>query len=204
MFDLKELLVLAPEPLHPRLVVAGGYLADPEKACDIDLWLLSGTKNIPGSDEYLWELRRHLDKVGPKEGWKVWDPFVDYELSPLPEEYSEGNLGQKGYRYVGRFQKEGWPKPVQFFIAPYKTVGELLRDFDISTHQRARVVNLPTEVWVETTTLPGEMPRVTNWDTPSTTLERLHKLSRRYGFSLLDNPDVSILEVEVNKLQTAA
>jgi hypothetical protein len=190
--------------------VAGGYVAAPELACDIDLWLLAGADHVERR-RIRDRVRRHIAIVVPKggtlHGWSSWEPFIAYEQSELPVEYTDGNLGQKNFHYVGKFQKEGWPLPVQFFIAPYQNVGDLLRDFDISTHQRAKVLASLTEVpWLETTTSVESVPRVTNWDTPATTLLRLEKLSKRYGFNLKDNPDyakLSALTVD-DALRTAA
>lgn len=188
MFDLRELRVLTPPDLQDRLVVAGGYVTAPELACDIDLWVLSDSSTQQVYEEVL----QHLRGLTRDGRWKEFEPWAGLEVHELPEEYQQGNLDSKGYRFVGRFQQVGWPKGVQMFIAPYQTPEELLRDFDLSVHQHA--VSLSGERYRLNTSTPiGEEVRVTNWDTPSTTLARLEKLSRRYKFMLRENPDYATL-----------
>jgi hypothetical protein len=201
-FDLKELKALAPEDLQEKLVVAGGYLADPCKACDIDLWLLAGRER-EDQDAIMTEVHNHLaptpfDPEMKREGYRTYQvhPFGE-----IPREYEDSLRAKKIY-FVGTFQKEGWPLPVQFFVTPYNDVQDLLEDFDISTHQVAqRLALAPGEGpqlflprWLTTTSAVTVAPRVTNWTTPSTTLARLEKLCRRYGFAALDShPDLSRL-----------
>lgn len=199
-FDLRQLLELAPPNLQPYLVVAGGYVASPSQACDIDLWLLDPYQNRDVIRDQLRVVTAHLSE---QSGWSVFER-QQTSSEDLPEEYTLGNLGGKGYTYVGRFQKEGWPLPVQFFIAPYQRVEELLADFDISTHQWA-IAPATGELWKAPTATDNTEVRVTNWDTPSTTLARLEKLCRRYGFSLDSHPDVAKLIALVEaQLNTAA
>jgi hypothetical protein len=201
-FDLAELAVLAPPALRDRLVVAGGYLASATLAKDIDLWLVS--TQFPAD---LDAVGRHVYIPPREDTWQVWEPFVSVDDSELPPEYAAGNLGTKGIKYLGTFQKEGWPKPVQFFATTYATVEELLSDFDISTHQRAVYVNSrgPGQIWLPTTTSIVELPRVTNWSTPASTLERLERICRNYGFSPLDNhPDMDKLVASTEEARVMA
>lgn len=203
MFDLQDLLVLAPEADHAQLVVAGSYLADPERASDLDLWLLAGSPD--GANQAMQGLHAHLAPLIDQSWQRAPDGFTTFTINGNsaafgagvpPAEYEDA-LRAKGLFYVGTFQKENWPKPVQFFVTPYASVGELLGDFDISTHQLAAFpavdhgrLRITGPGW----TPLGEMPRVTNWTTPSTTLARLERICLRYGFYPIDaHPDVNTL-----------
>lgn len=196
-FDLSQLAILAPPALQAQLVVAGGYLVSPAVAGDIDLWLLDPYQN---QDVLRDEVMEWLYGRQDSADWELFRPGSD-EDGLFPPEYSKGNLGQKGYHFVGTFQREDWPKPVQFFLTPYKTVDELLQDFDISTHQRARFVTHPERGMLIarlTTTSITELPRVTNFDTPATTLARLEKFCLRYGFSIDNHPDLDRLRSAID------
>ena len=188
-FDTKQLLQLVPPSIHDRLWIAGGYLADPERACDIDAWLLDAANN---GEEFSLAHNYALKAWWNLEPLEIARRIAPYVGHDAPSEYVD-SLKAKGIYYVGSLQLSTWPKPVQLFATPYTTITELLADFDVSTHQVAQHVATGMLATIQTTTATNAIPRITNWATPATTLVRIERLAKRYGFSLDALPDYARL-----------
>lgn len=140
----------------------GGFVADPARAQDIDLWV-TGQKN---RDIAVHQIERHLLDTG-----KV------FEVSPVEEIYDE----EDRFTVVATVDA---PEPgglkVQILVTQHP-LPELFEVFDISTHQVAVRLTTPQQVvkgrqFTET----YEQPVVIRWATPASTLLRYLRICKRY------------------------
>jgi hypothetical protein len=152
-----------------RVLVAGGYAADSERATDVDLWLPEGDAQ---------EMAEFTRTVWPKlEG------FSNATLAGamFAAEY-EDSLKARGIGRMGSIVHTASGKTLQVFWYSHETPHEMLSEFDISTHQVGVDLVTGERIALPTTTSVSQLPRVTDWSTPQTTLVRLKKLLLRYGF----------------------
>lgn len=157
--DLEQLV---PEQWRDRLCIAGGYAADPERAADIDLWVLAGGAEMGTAIDELrdWVESEHELEVASRE---------------IPATYASN--GESALITCA----PGYAKPVQLLVSDAQNVGELLDNFDITTHMvatkgSARFVRPATTDWFTT-------PKVLRFSTPQRTLARLLKIANRYGLA---------------------
>lgn len=171
-----------PESLHERAIVAGGYAAHPQKALDVDLWVVG----VPLEDFTKVErtIRKHLSNHGYlSEG----APADQESLRDLQREFQGEALHYEEHPGQFRVVVEGVPAihglPLQIIISAQPFFDALLHTFDITTHQIGYPLLAPTEVMVtDDYTFSWEQPRVTNFDRPHQTLRRLERIAPRYGF----------------------
>jgi len=181
-----QLLDLVPEGLHSRLAIAGGYAADPEKAEDIDLWVLE--VRPAEFDRIEQEIREHLaaqDRMGTPVGIPARTPG-----NPEMYDEHEGN-----FRVVAIQAVEDHIHPfgqlirrVQIIITAQPTLRALVNTFDVSTHAIGYML-LDSEFegfsCAEDYTSVHCQPRVLKFDRPEQTLPRIKKIAARYGFEPL-------------------
>lgn len=170
--QLKELL---PEDLRGKAMVAGGYAADPEKAGDIDLWVV-GMADLDKTERHI---RQYLAKIGRME---------DYSA----EHAAEYEGGTSDFRVVAEASivdlvdfKFSDPK-VQILITSQPTFLALLNRFDISVHQIGFSLADPqVAILAPTYTTPAEQIRITNFERPEQTLRRrVERIYSRYNQKL--------------------
>lgn len=163
---LKQLL---PPEMHKRAIVAGGYAADPDKAVDIDLWVIGG------------------DMAQDFKAIRLWNNLMEYELSSERNPYEqfsnefavateltvEMKLGRFSTTYL----------PVQILVSAAPTFTDLLNRFDISVHAIGYPLMAPAGRYVGSGfTEFFEQPRVLTFSRPEQTIRRLEKIAPRYGF----------------------
>lgn len=150
--EFKQIYEIA-KKCRVECVIAGGAVADFDKASDVDVFLLDSSRTA-----------RFLVALDPFES--VNHPYT------LRDDGS--------FLVIGVGHPSWCPKPVQVILKTAITVHELLRSFDLSVHQWAVMPN-GTVVGTDTSTLPGQMIRVNRWD--EHTFGRLAKMYQRYGCS---------------------
>jgi hypothetical protein len=179
-----QLLDLLPKGLHARLAIAGGYAADPDKAEDIDLWVLDiAVDDFDGVEQ---AIRRHLVNDGK---------LVCEERPHSDSIHYEEHVGH--FRVVSVQNAEigdgKWSRvvPVQIILTKQPTLQHLLEQFDISSHALGYMVQADPEfgdsvmVFGEGYTSFKCQPRVLSFDRPEQTLPRIEKIAQRYGFEPL-------------------
>lgn len=166
---LEKVLEFIPAGMRGRAVVAGGYAADPTRANDIDLWVLTNSKFAAPL------ILQHL---------RAMPGVVITELRNAEDEYQGRLVATVKDGYDGR--------PVQILVAPQRTARELVEWFDISTHAVAKWID-PAKPDVLQVTYAKQWTgtrvpaRVLRWDTPEQTLNRLLKVTERYRIALNKN-----------------
>ena len=166
--ELQELLLsYLPKGLHRDACVAGGYAADPEQANDIDLWVLGITPEQFDTVER--EIRQHLHN--------------NYLLSSVdpPLRDSQHYDEHPGQFRVVSIQSGPAPMGVQILITKQPTLGQLLKQFDISTHALGYMVVSREVEQAEGWTSIMEPPRVLTYARPTATTLRLDRVVARYG-----------------------
>lgn len=118
---VKQLKDAIPAAYHAQAFVAGGYASDPEKADDVDLWIL----NVPPEefDEVEKDIRGYLiykKKLSRMAPFQVRLPYEDAE--------------DEDFRVVFDGYLPEAQKPLQIIITCQPTPLHLLRRFDITTH----------------------------------------------------------------------
>lgn len=165
------LLSLIPEHLRPFVYIAGGFVADPGKAADIDLWVTGVDDPIKGVREI-----RNLNAGG-----LVLD---DRDIQDYDEE---------GMFKIAGTLFDADHLPVQVLVTTYG-INDLLGHFDISTHCIARHVASNTTLVGPKFTPTSALPQVLRNNTPSSTLLRYLRLVKRYGF----RPDHTVVTTLAN------
>lgn len=178
-----SLMKFVPEDLRPNMVVAGGYAACPELADDIDVWVLAddeidGLTEACDREEYLGSrrhrLKMHLAGMGTE---RVSADESDYAGDHKLVTTVTALLNFSGYNRSVRILD----RKIQLLVVPHRTPQELVDSFDISTHaialQRSRFVF--GRGW----TRLNQTPNVLRWNQPGKSLERLLKISKRYGMT---------------------
>lgn len=182
---------LIPMALLPFAYVAGGYAHSEEKAGDIDVWVV-GQEDMQQAEE---TIRVHLmDKGylaqgsplfrGPSDNGPEYDAHP-HGFKPAAFLYEPSDATAGVYKPAAT---HGTGKPVQILVTRQPTIQALLGVFDISTHMIGRSLEHPTLFYAAPHYFPlGAQPRVVNFDTPATTLQRLEKICLRYGH--MPHPD---------------
>lgn len=169
-----------PPLLRDTAVIAGGYALDPERASDVDLWVLTDG----GSDIATTRLRMlyylRVKNIPHRESAVVFDD-EHYPTAHLVATIDHGFAG----------------KPVQLLVSEKNNAQELVDGFDISTHALAVDRTGKVTVSKHWTSL-SEPARVMRWTTPEETLYRLEKISGRYRLPV-DQRDVEALNAAVQK-----
>ena len=166
---LKQLL---PPEMHKRAIVAGGYAAVPEKAADVDLWVIGGDMEM---DYNRIRLHNHLGLM-PLDS-SPYEQFSN-EFAVVTEQTVELKLGRFSTTYL----------PVQILVSSAPTFQDLVDRFDISIHAIGRrLVDEGPEgddypVYGKGFTLPHQQPRVLVFTRPEQTIRRLERILPRYGF----------------------
>lgn len=157
-----------PEDMWSRAIVAGGYAADPDKASDIDLWVIGGDMEV---DAFRIRMHNHMGTFLSLEE-SPYEQFAN-EFAVVTEQRVEVKLGKFASTYL----------PVQILVSSAKNFGDLLERFDISTHQVGIPLLVPTVRLVGSGfTSPSEQPRVLVFTRPEQTIRRLERILPRYGF----------------------
>lgn len=184
-----------PEDMWPRAIVAGGYAADPDRAADIDLWVIGGDMEVDAM-----RIRKHNHMSWFSLAESPYEQFSN-EFAVVTKQGVEVKLGSHSTTFL----------PVQILVSSAKNFGDLLERFDISTHQVG--ISLEPEIagrhrlvkgskFTETTV----QPRVIAWTRPEQTIRRLEKVTSRYGFQphpddmkqlLAAMPPIEVFEEEI-------
>lgn len=140
----------------PSIFVAGGYAASPATAGDIDIWF--GHNRFHLANNFLMTF-------------------------PIRNVVEEGTAKQ--YEGMSTMFGSGWDyeigRVVQVLVTPYKKAEEVLKGFDISSHQIA-VTSKGKVVKGEQYTDPWtQLPKILS-NTPQT-LARYVKICKRYGWA---------------------
>lgn len=196
---IQQLEPLIPQALREHAWIAGGYAHSPEKAQDLDLWIV-GRDDLDAAEI---QVRGHLMEKG----------FLQTSALLRVEEREFGDSmydeHPHGFRVVANVIIEVLEEtetlaltynhitPVQILVTSQPTIQALLDHFDITTHRIAYRLLEPTTFKVGDGYFPiGAQPRVKRWDTPEQTLQRLEKITARYGFQ--PHPeDVQALEASM-------
>lgn len=182
-----QLKALLPESLVPSAWIAGGYAHDPEKAGDIDVWVV-GVQDMDAAER---AVRKYLGL----------DPEVHIEGRKSGTNHPEYNQHPNGFRVThnGEIYEGYTMRKLQILLTIQPDIDALLKQFDITTHKIAYPLIAPATFKAGEGYFPiGAQPRVTNWHTPLSTLHRLMKISERYGFE--PHPeDVAKLQALVDK-----
>lgn len=178
---VQQLSKLLPPEMHANAWIAGGYAHDPEKASDIDLWVVgqpdleaaaNAIRAFHGIDHPVEEINDPTYNEHP-HGFRVaLNQMIEWTDAPEPKEFSlEWYLTNQHFRKV------------QVLVTSQPTIDVLLAHFDITTHAIAYKLSEPATFKVGEGYFPiGSQPRVKRWDTPGQTLQRLEKICDRYGF----------------------
>jgi hypothetical protein len=172
-----------PEGMRDQMVIAGGYAACPELADDIDIWVLAddefaGLTEECDRQEYLgtrrFHLKAHLSALGTERvSASEHDYAGDHKLVTTVTGLNNFSGYNKSLRLLD--------KKIQLLVVPHRTPQELVDSFDISTHaialQRSRFTF--GRGW----TRLNQTPNVLRWNQPGKSLERLLKISKRYGLT---------------------
>lgn len=174
----EKVMKFVPPALREKAYVAGGFAIDPDRAEDIDVWIVSGESEPAMGHGRMHEhadaVRQHLVELG------VIKPYVFSEYVPYAGNGQERML-------VETIPAEATdlltPKPIQILVSAATGPQELIDGFDISTHAMAKQVRGESCdcFWARGWTSSAVRPKVLRWDTPEQTLARLGKISRRYG-----------------------
>lgn len=168
--DLTRLRNLVPPDLHVRTFIAGGFAANPNKANDIDLWIVGDEPHPDVAEKIL----RHLGNNGHDITVRNFPFYTDVQLTP-------GRTVWFRVCDVNDFYSNGKRMPVQIMATTYHDVDELLAYFDLSPHKKAIAISDGLEIIGRGFTTPDEQPRATRFDTPHSTLRRYFRLCERYG-----------------------
>jgi hypothetical protein len=198
---------LIPEALHARTFIAGGAAIAPHTATDVDVWVI-------GDDDSREELFAFAEeRWGPLLGGNaditVYGEGDNLTQTPvgLSDEEAEAyrinltdNWREAGIKFVGITHTSG-AKPIQVLhVDKVRGVIDLLGHFDISVHQWAQNLRTPLQNYAGPwATLPSALPRVTRWNTPTTTVRRLRKLLYRYGWDYRAHPDYAGLKAAAER-----
>lgn len=162
-------------------VIAGGYAADPNKAKDMDIFIIGAASDDEGElDERLCYRYRECGL----------EQYTPYRMS-APDSTEYLNCA----RLIG----VGWAHgiPVQLIKTSYTDIASLLSSFDLSCHAVAIDSNRQTHTIPETTSTTQPI-RILHTDVrPTTTLDRLVKCSARYGIRI-DGRDRTFLDVLIS------
>lgn len=174
-----------PEDMWPRAIVAGGYAADPDRAADIDLWVIGGDMEVDA-----FRIRKH--------NHMSWDSLAESPYEQFSNEFAVVTKQELDGRSL---------LPVQILVASARTFPELLNRFDISTHAVGVPLAVPQVRLIGNGfTLTTEQPRVLVFNSPGQTLRRLEKITSRYGFQphpddmkqlLAAMPPIEVFEEEI-------
>lgn len=165
----ERLLALVPERLRSNAYVAGGFAADPIGAEDVDVWILGVQGDRSELLNHMIQINRDFENgLVFKHGQES-----DYNVDNGPFNVVGDVLGVEG---IGK-------RKVQILFSFAKNIQDLLKTFDITTHQIAVRLNDGETVVAPTWTPPYEQPRVVLFDRPQVTLRRLEKIAPRYGFT---------------------
>jgi hypothetical protein len=167
---VEQLRKLLPEEFHDKAFVAGGYAHNPEKAEDIDLWVV-GQEDMEATANKLRGFN-DLPDIGD-----INDPA--YEVNPhgFVVAFNRQVVENDDDEFSTNIVK------VQVIVTKQPDIDTLLSYFDITTHKIAYPLAAPTTFRVGEGYFPiGVQPRVTRFDSPAHTLKRLQKIAARYGF----------------------
>ena len=192
--ELELIRTLIPSHLHRVTYIAGSAAIAPQTAKDVDVWVFA-------SGCVLGELAEHMRAVWPTLV-KMDSCIVRGNTSPLnatslaaygvenPERWVE-----RGLQFLADIEVSGAARGIQFFGCVRGGIDSLLDGFDITTHQWALpLIGKPSSpICAASATLPSQLPRVTNFHTPVTTLGRLRRFLVRYGWDHTDHPDYTRL-----------
>jgi hypothetical protein len=174
-----QLLRLLPPELHGKAVVAGSYLAAPQKAEDIDLWLTCGRIDDP---QVRSRLHRHLRQLG----MTIPDQLLWGEDVP---EYEE--TGEFCVVYTLPPEFTGLAKPVQILETIYSSAEGLVGAFDINVHALAEKLHGPVAESLVFAEHYAELGKntvlVSVEERPKQaehSLERLEKFAERYALAV--------------------
>jgi hypothetical protein len=189
---LKELL---PSQFHRDAVVAGGYAAKPELANDIDLWILGSAGDLEEVWSVTQDLGDHFKKHNITATFEVGSaeyPDVPLQVTPAKPILKFASTSVEMPPRAPRF---GW-MPVQMMFTPLQTVNELLETFDLSVHKHAWRLEEPLEMLAsDDATWPSNpVMRITRFDTPERTYQRVQKLTARYGNDVAFNDIVKLTQ----------
>jgi hypothetical protein len=167
-----------------NVAIAGGYAACPDKAGDIDVWLLD--QDIKGST---WNLQ-HSIALQIDRTVNAFRRFPDDVPEHVQKDYQDTT-----FALLRAYHSKVSGKTVQILAAPEKTLQELVNRFDVSTHAIGYMLADPfTLVKGKNWTPIDQQPRACHLNTPDSTRERLVKLCARYGFQL-DKADEFLLDL---------
>lgn len=185
-----------PEDLQDRSFIAGGFVASPWKANDVDIWVSVRPRDNPPSED-LYMFGETLHNV-PKH--------IDYLLNYTPGARFEPSNGiiddeyrLRGFFVAGTIYEDG-QKPVQVILTDIQNGDDLLRSFDLACH--AVGVGLgDNEVYVHPEWKhPIQGPtKILDLDTPLHTLKRYLKLAERYMWPLRVQDVQPLLDLVMDK-----
>lgn len=174
---VEQLKNLLPTTLQSEAWIAGGYAHDPEKAEDIDLWVV-GENNL---DDVEFIIRSHLVLKGMLSRHSPLQR--ELELSELSDELYDSGDDFRVVANVGVKLPTGGMKAVQVIVTRQPDIDSLLERFDITTHRIAYSLLQPQMFKVGEGYFPmGQQPRVKVFDRPAQRLKRIQRIAQRYGF----------------------
>lgn len=203
---VEQLRKLLPEELIHQAWIAGGYAHNPELAGDIDVWVV-GQEDMDAAEE---TIREHLiDHTYLVRGAPLSQAEARRSGDPLYDEHPHG------FRVVANlaiqepvedtFVAASRLRPVQLLVTKRPDVDSLLEHFDITTHRIAYPLRDTKTFRVGQGYFPiGAQPRVMRFDTPDQTLQRLEKISLRYGFTPHPEDVAELERLKQAKFQEAA
>ncbi len=143
-----------PEPLLTRAVIAGSWAVNPEKACDVDIWILQAN---------------HFDVAA---------------LKTMDGSSEQGGLSDvpKGVWYRQITWIKDFPLSLHTLLTTFDTVDELLDSFDLSCS--AKAIDFQGKVIKGSKFIDPVIFReiiVLRCTTPMQTLRRYSRMCSRYG-----------------------
>jgi hypothetical protein len=167
-----SLLKFVPPEARRRMVIAGGYAANPELAGDIDLWILADHKGEKfDAQAVVKHLREEVDVVNVRRRAGYPNSNLVAAVPGVSRRWLEYHLSE---RAVTVDKKE-----IHVLVSDFRTPQELVDSFDISTH--AIALDRSRFTFAKFYTSPRVTPHVARFDTPGSTLARLEKICARYG-----------------------